>query len=321
MANWLVNLNWDFNIQIWQNCQKNGRVALGWRQWSESEIPNLSSYQKATGYFKAMRKGDRIISFLKDRRLGSWGTVTKEFDEMTFDPQLNAGSKEADFGRVVQVRWEDKDVPPPGQAARMKPDELHGFSWIASVNPLKDEAFERLAGVLKDKACWEPIAELAEERDAEDQIDPQPIKEEWLAPLRESALRKMLARNLSLLEAGLKPFDAKEGAEEISVGAAGRIDLLCKDTEGNLVVIELKRDSSSDQVVGQLLRYMGYVKENHLGKGKIVRGIIVAHDADERLRLALQAIPNVELKLYKVDVTIRSPEKRGSRQAAARGEA
>ena len=60
------------------------------------------------------------------------------------------------------------------------------------------------------------------------------------------------------------------------------------------------------------------LKENHLGKGKIVRGIIVAHDADERLRLALQAIPNVELKLYNVDVTIRSPEKRGSREVVKR---
>lgn len=309
MANWLINLNWNFNIEIWVNCQKNGRAALGWGQWPESEIQNLSSFQKASGYFKAMKAGDRVISFLKDRRLGSWGTITKPYDEMDFDPQLHPGSKEADFGRVVHVKWAERDVPPIGQAARMKPEELHGFAWVASVNPLRDEAFERLTGMLKDKTRWETIAELAEERGADDRAPEEEVEEEWLSPIREVALRTILARDLGKIEKGLRPFDSKAGAEEISVGAAGRIDLLCRDSDDNLVVVELKRDTPSDQVVGQLLRYMGFVKENYLKAGKIVRGIIVAHAADERLRLALQALPNVELKLYEVAVTIRAPNK------------
>jgi len=313
MANWLVNLNWDFNIEIWLNCRKNGRAALGWRQWSESEIENLSSYQKATGYFKAMRAGDKIISFLKDRRLGGWGTITKPYNDMIFDPQLKSGTEDADFGRVVQVRWEEKNVPSAEQASRLRPDELHGFAWVAAVNPLKDDAFEKLKHVVEDRSRWEPIAELAEERDADDQVSEEPIQEEWLAPLRESALRKILARDLAALEEGLKPYDPKAGPEEISVGAAGRIDLLCRDKAGNLVVVELKRDTSSDRAIGQLARYMGYVKEQYLEKGKIVRGMIVAHEADEHLRLALQAMPNVELKLYDVTVKVRSPEQRRAR--------
>ena len=310
MANWLINLNWDFNIEIWQNCRKNGRAALGWKQWSEGEIPNLSSFQKAMRYFRAMKKGDRIIAFLKDRRLGGIGTITKPYDEMTFDPQLHPGTKDPDFGRVIHVAWEDEDVPPPNEASRMQPDEFHGFAWVAAVNPLKEDAFDRLAKIMRDRKRWEPIAELAEERETEDKIAEEPVEEEWLSPLREAALRKILARNLALLEPGLKPFDAKEGAEEIPVGAAGRIDLLCKDANGNLVVVELKRDTSSDRVVGQLLRYMGYVKENKLPKGKVVRGMIVAHEHDEHLRLALQAIPNVEMKLYEVSVSIRNGVKK-----------
>lgn len=310
MANWLINLNWDFNIEIWQNCRRNGRAALGWKQWSESEISNLSSYQKAMRYLRAMKKGDRIIAFLKDRRLGGLGTVNKPFDEMIFDPQLRPGTKDPDFGRVVHVAWEDKDLPPANQASRMQPDEFHGFAWVAAVNPLKDDAYDRLSGILRDRKRWEPIAELAEEREAEDQVQEEVVEEEWLSPLRETALRKILARNLSMLEPGLKPFDKDEGAEEISVGAAGRIDLLCKDRDGNLVVVELKRDTSSDRVIGQLLRYMGYVKENKLPKGKSVRGMIVAHEADEHLRLALQAIPNVEMKLYDVSISIRNGVKK-----------
>lgn len=74
------------------------------------------------------------------------------------------------------------------------------------------------------------------------------------------------------------------------------------------MVVELKRDTSSDRVFGQLARYMGYVKKHYLSEGKLVRGMIVAHAADEHLLLALEAFPSVELKLYDVSVTIRPAE-------------
>ena len=59
-------------------------------------------------------------------------------------------------------------------------------------------------------------------------------------------------------------FDTKE---------VGRIDLLCTDQQGNFVVIEIKKDRSGDKVVGQIQRYMGWVKK-HLAGDKDVRGII-----------------------------------------------
>ena len=304
MANWLINLNHAFLIEIWLNCRKNGRAAIGWKQWTEDEMDTLSSFRKASGYMKKMRPGDRVVAFLKDRRLGDWGTVTAPYDESVFDPQLRPGTKDPDFGRVVEVRWEDKNTPPIGQAARMRPEDVHGFAVMSTVQPISDEAFERIKQIIEDKSRWEPLSELTEESAVETD-GTEGEAEEWFAPIRESVLRKILANDLSILEPGLVPHDAKNGPEEVSAGAAGRIDLLCADKKGNLVVVELKRDASSDQVIGQLARYMGYVKEN-FAKGKVVRGIIVAHEADERLRLAMAAVPNVELKLYDVAVTIRS---------------
>lgn len=80
----------------------------------------------------------------------------------------------------------------------------------------------------------------------------------------------------------------------------GNIDLLTVD-KGNkdFVVIELKKGRSSDNVIGQILRYMGWVKEN-LAKDSNVRGIIIAQDKDERLQYALKLMPNVNLFTYSV---------------------
>ncbi|WP_083781413.1 endonuclease NucS domain-containing protein [Nitrosococcus watsonii] len=68
---------------------------------------------------------------------------------------------------------------------------------------------------------------------------------------------------------------------------AGRTDLICRDNDGNFVVLELKAVHSSDGVVGQILRYMSFVRENWAkAQGKDVRGIILTLSFDEQLRLA-----------------------------------
>lgn len=80
----------------------------------------------------------------------------------------------------------------------------------------------------------------------------------------------------------------------------GPIDILAKDKKTNsFVVIELKKNQTSDDTVGQLTRYMGWIKKN---KGdKNVKGIIIAAEFDKKLEYALEAVPNVEVFLYKVD--------------------
>lgn len=82
----------------------------------------------------------------------------------------------------------------------------------------------------------------------------------------------------------------------------GPIDILAREPAANAyVVIELKRDKSSDQAVGQTLRYMGWVKENLCQGGEEVKGLIICQEADERLEYALKMTPNITHKLYQVD--------------------
>jgi restriction system protein len=82
---------------------------------------------------------------------------------------------------------------------------------------------------------------------------------------------------------------------------AGPIDILAisKDKK-RLLVVELKRGRASDVVVGQVLRYMGYVKEEIAEPDQTVEGAIVALDDDKKLRWALAAVPNVSFYRYEI---------------------
>ncbi len=86
--------------------------------------------------------------------------------------------------------------------------------------------------------------------------------------------------------------------QQYDTEAVGRIDLLCEDmSTGALVVIELKKGRQSDAVIGQLTRYMGWVKE-HLANGRDVEGIVLTPDYDQRLRYAIKAIPGSRVLRY-----------------------
>jgi hypothetical protein len=87
----------------------------------------------------------------------------------------------------------------------------------------------------------------------------------------------------------------------------GRIDLLARHKrERKWLIIELKRDQSSDATVGQALRYMGYVREHVAERGDAVEGMIIAHAGDDRIRYALGMTPGISLVLYEVDFRLKA---------------
>ena len=81
----------------------------------------------------------------------------------------------------------------------------------------------------------------------------------------------------------------------------GPIDILAisKDKK-TLLVVELKRGRASDSVVGQIQRYMGYVKDELCEPNQTVKGVIIALDDDLRLRRALSVAQNIEFFRYQV---------------------
>jgi len=131
------------------------------------------------------------------------------------------------------------------------------------------------------------------------------LKSDEVAPLHE----KMYEENLESL--------ITERLEEVEPGLAlvqrqyvtpvGRIDLLCRDRKGNYVVVELKRfRASTESIIDQVTRYMGWVQQHLTRSGEAVRGCIVVGKLDKKLEYSVRAIGNLKVKCFRV--TLSDPD-------------
>jgi RecB family endonuclease NucS len=124
----------------------------------------------------------------------------------------------------------------------------------------------------------------------------------------EADLRNYLAKNLSIIEPGLKLYQ-EEGITGVEFDVGGRrIDILAVDAKGALVVIELKVSRGYDRVVGQLLRYMAWIRKNLAEPGHQVRGVIIAREMSEDLLLACSSLAGVQLFEYELSLKLARRE-------------
>jgi len=86
----------------------------------------------------------------------------------------------------------------------------------------------------------------------------------------------------------------------------GRIDILAKSKDDKeWIVIELKKGRSSDAVVGQTLRYIGWIKENKATKDQKVRGLIILGTNTDKLKYSISTLSNVEVMTYEVKFSLK----------------
>lgn len=99
------------------------------------------------------------------------------------------------------------------------------------------------------------------------------------------------------LEADIKLLPARVGKltlieRQSAAGRAGRMDLLCRDYRGP-VVIEIKRGKADRRAVGQIAGYMAWLREQPKYRGKRVRGILVTDGVEDSTRYAVRAVPGL----------------------------
>jgi len=139
------------------------------------------------------------------------------------------------------------------------------------------------------------------------EIKPLPPSEESFETLEYQHYQTLIHKNFSrLFKDELKYFDEESQNEhngQYITEDAGTMDFLCLDKENNFMVIELKR-RATDVTVGQLCRYMGWVKQTYCQDGREVRGLILADEKDKNLTYALNILSDV-IEFRKIELSIK----------------
>ncbi len=114
----------------------------------------------------------------------------------------------------------------------------------------------------------------------------------------EAEMAELIFENPRLIEEGFKPLFREKPIRH------GIVDILGRDRDGNLVVLELKRRRADLHAVSQLKRYVDTLSEEHGN----VRGILVAPSLTSGARKLLEA---EGLEFKKVKPPKREEKKRG----------
>jgi hypothetical protein len=121
-----------------------------------------------------------------------------------------------------------------------------------------------------------------------------------------AGLRALLAEQPEALEPGLGVFRNEDGnpaGAHYSTGV-GEVDLLATDAQGNLVVVMISEKGQGEELVGEVLQRVGWIRK-HLGKDdRKVRGIVLCEEPPANLSYTAAAVSDtITFKTYRVALT------------------
>jgi restriction system protein len=286
--------------KAWEYDLSHNVIAIGWGQmgdissFDENQLKekidktytDLNQGQK-TLYFNSIwnfwhniQLGDIIIARKGRKRIAAVGKVTGTafYDEKMGKDRMP--DRNGNFYKFfISVDWinDKKDIVFDKQV----------FSML-TIYEITESKYELL---LKGKLPDEP-----EEPESEIINKSEFYMEKYLEDFIVSNFKTIFPENLEL-------YQDEEGNDSSQyLTDVGRIDILAKDKKTNTyIVIELKKGKESDKVVGQILRYMGWVKENLAVNNEEVKGLIICKEIDQKLKYAVSVIKDISVKCYHID--------------------
>ncbi len=297
---WWVRSGSATGDNIFDLVEESSLVGIGWPKVGDIHNSGFDAIRTKVHEFYSdsdPRVTGMLHSFAKQIQIGDIVLTAKPHDrvvligQVTGEYEFNSDPKHHLLTHIRRVEWFRKDVSYDEynyafENNGKKPAWGQLTVWNAS--QYADEITQLLAGIAESDDDDPTLVDLDNDVDR------------GLSFGLERDLQDALKNNLHQLEPGLKLLGTEQRV------AAGRLDIAAIDSEGNVVVIELKAGTAQPDSMTQLLAYMGTVEQP---EDKSVRGYLVAHDFHPRLRYAAKAVPNVRLRSYSFMFSFSDVEK------------
>jgi restriction system protein len=236
-------------------------------------------------FYHAVQPGDIVIARRGRKQIAAVGTVRRA---AYCDPKKNSATirEQNPYTHHLDVQWAD--------SPRNKAFDSIVFA-MQTIYEIPEEKYREFLQV--NGPAIVPAASGEEDVQDEAEFVLEKYLEDFIVSNFDVIFKKMLVLYTD-------PAGGEVGQQfETDVGP---IDILALDTSSNaFVVIELKKGRPADKVLGQILRYMGWVAENLCKPGQEVHGIIVCKEPDEKLNFGLKMVRNISVKYYKVDFKLQ----------------
>lgn len=279
--------------KVWQFDLANGIISIGWREigdfsnLSESELKavfqetygNTRSFNMFWNFYHNIQLGDIVLARRGRKRIAAIGTVIKQayFNKTK---AIEASGSEHVYPNHLDIRWHD--IPRDIEFDRI----VFGMQTISEVT---EEKFRELVGETREG--------VVEKVDLDVEDVTEFVLEKYLEDFIVSNFAAIFREELVLYRDPEENVIGQQYTTDVGI-----IDILAQESNSNsFVVIELKKGRESDKVVGQILRYMGWVKENLCKNGQDVKGIVICRELDTRLSYALAMTSNIAIKYYRID--------------------
>lgn len=118
--------------------------------------------------------------------------------------------------------------------------------------------------------------------------------------LLEDELTAKIENGIPVFGLKLKMYKGKGEYGRQYIIPIGRLDLLCEDCEGNLYIIELKKDSGYDDAYKQTADYLDWFEKSEKFKGKKIYGIICLNSPTEELIKKVHSDHRIKLFEYQI---------------------
>ena len=282
--------NNDTYESVWKYDLANGCISIGWHEIGDPSKLSRDELRAAVAkafpnkpprthtlivnmmwsFYHEISPGDVIVARQGKSIVASVGDVTQP---ATYTPKMNASISHPNF---LGVTWRAEPTK--------KQFDRPVFQIRTVIETTKDKLDD--LSLLEGGEDIEPIVP-ASQQDF----------------VLEKYLQDFIVSNWSSVFKDLDIYKDEENEGVQYQTEIGRIDILATEHRSNdFVVIELKKGRPSDQVVGQILRYMGWVKKNLCTTGQSVRGLIICKDKDEKLSYSMEMVQSLNIRAKYYDI-------------------